>query len=205
VPELELGAVDRAVLDRAILASLENAADGLSQMTGRSVRLRTLRVAVLGIDEIASELPPLGEPMVAVYLWLSSAMPAHIVLLLPPIRARELVDLLMDLPLGTTSQLDDMATSALGEVGNLMGGFFANSLSDLSGQIATLSTPVVIEDLLGAVMDGIISQLSLGHDVALLIETAIQQDNHDVDGLFLVLPDPAALRTFIDALRPGHV
>jgi chemotaxis protein CheC len=159
---------------------------------------------VIGINEIATQLPPPGQRMVAVYLWLSTAMPAHIVLLLPPTGARELVDLLMDLPGGTTAELDDMSKSALGEVGNLMGAFFANSLSDLSGQVATLSTPVVIEDLLGAIMDAIISELSLGHDEALLIETAIQQDHRDVNGLFLVLPDPAALRSFIDALHAGQ-
>ena len=179
---------EREALQSAIEACLERASDGLAEMPARTcVCARVASRSCLCRGSIV-ELPDSSEPVVAVYLWLATTLPAHIMLLLPPTRAREVVDMLMGQPLGTTVTLDDLSRSALGEVGNLMGAYFANTLSDMTGKITTVTTPTVIEDIMGAILDGILADLGLEHDIVLLVETTIVQDAHDVNGVFLVLP-----------------
>jgi chemotaxis protein CheC len=200
VPEVVLEPSEQAALQRAIAACVEHASDGLAEMTGRDLRLRTRRVSLVPLQGLDGELPDVSAPTVAVYLWLATTLPAHMVLLLPPERAREVVDMLLGEPLGTTRELDDLGRSALGEVGNLMGAYFANTLSDMTGQITTLTTPTVLEDIMGAILDSIFVDLGVEHDVVLLVETSIVQDAHDVNGVFLVLPDPSGLHAFLDSL-----
>jgi hypothetical protein len=44
--------------------------------------------------------------------------------------------------------------------------------------------------------------LGVEHDVVLLVETSIVHDAHDVNGVFLVLPDPSGLHAFLHSLAP---
>jgi chemotaxis protein CheC len=104
--------------------------------------------------------------------------------------AFELVDLLLGQPNGTTIELSDMERSTLGEVGNIMGSFFLNYISDSTGQRFMPSPPAVMMDMAGAVLDATLANILAYTDETYVMETVFGTNDRQVAGTFLVMPDP---------------
>jgi len=201
VSPISLDPVDRKILEQAVQLGLEHAAEGLSGMIGRSVRLEASRIAILPIATVRDEVSPRDDHMLAVHLSLNGEWSAQVMLLFEPRVARELVDLLLGQPRGTTQELDDMGRSALGEVGNVMGSFFAGTIADLADTLFVPSTPVVAEGTVGSLLEAQLAEMGAKFDSVLLIETHISEDGGGVNGYFIVLPDPLEIQRMVAALR----
>jgi chemotaxis protein CheC len=130
---------------------VNNAASGFSGMVGRKIQLNNpvaRLVPVLSIPEIA------GRPeddAVGIYLRFMGDLVGQIMMIVPHQKALELVDLLMDLPQGTTQHLGPLERSALGELGNLCGSFFLNSVAGKVNADFRPSPPAVMVDMIGAI------------------------------------------------------
>ncbi len=66
-------------------------------------------------------------------------------LVFTPDSARRVAELLLEMPVGSLPGLDELAFSALAEVGNVSGSYFLNALAGRTGQRVTPTTPAVIE------------------------------------------------------------
>ncbi len=196
-----LTATDQEILERAVQLGLAHAASGISGMIGRPVQVRALRVSILHSEQIADRISAGEESVVGISLTLGGDWSARVILLFDPDHARELVDLLLGQPRGTTRGLDDMSRSALAEVGNVMGAFFAGSIADLAGALFVPSTPIVEEAPARALLDRRLADLGSESDSVLLIETVIAEDPEGIGGYFLVVPDPSQLQHLVDTLR----
>ncbi len=177
-----------------------SAAQGLSDMVGRRVEIRAPRVAVMGISEVPEILASPEDTVVGVYLGVAGDVSGHIILLFPPDEARRLVDLLMDLPEGTTMALGPMERSALGEVGNLTGSFFLNALAEMTRLGSQPTPPAVMMDMGAAVLDVPLVALAQSSEQVLLINTVFVENLRQIGGVFLVMPDVASLRAILEVV-----
>ena len=100
-----------------------------------------------------------------------------------------LVDLLLDQPPGTTKELTDMENSTLGEVGNIMGSFFLNYLSDTTGHRLKPSPPAVMMDMAGAVLDATLANILAVSDETYIVDTVFGTNDRQVSGTFMIIPD----------------
>jgi chemotaxis protein CheC len=192
-----LDPVDHQILEQAVRMGLQHAAEGLSGMIGHPVRLEASRIAVLPIESIREELAPVDDHMLAVLLSLNGEWSAQVMLLFAPRMAYELVDLLLGQTRGATSELDDMGRSALAEVGNVMGSFFAGTIADLADTLFVPSTPVLTEGRIGDLLDARLAEMAARYDSVLVIETHISEDGGGVNGYFVVLPDPLEIQRLV--------
>jgi chemotaxis protein CheC len=198
---ISLDPVDRQILEHAVQLGLEHAAEGLSGMIGRQVRLAASRIAILPIANIRDELTPPNDHMLSVHLSLNGEWSAQVMLLFEPRMACAMVDLLLGQPPGTTDELDEMGRSALAEVGNVMGSFFAGTIADLAHTLFVPSTPVLAEGTVESLLEERLSEMAPKFDSVLLIETHISEDDGGVNGYFIVLPDPLEIQRMVAALR----
>jgi chemotaxis protein CheC len=131
--------------------------------------------------------------MIGVYLLIGGGLRGQAILILPLPSALNLVDLLMGEPPGTATELGEMERSALGEVGNLIVSYFLSAVADLVGmpQLLRPSPPAVMVDMLGAILDVIITPVAAVRDDLLIVETAFEGVQGTVQARFWVLPDPA--------------
>jgi chemotaxis protein CheC len=196
-----LDPVDHQILEQAVRMGLQHAAEGLSGMIGHPVRLEASRIAVLPIESIREELAPVDDHMLAVLLSLNGEWSAQVMLLFAPRMAYELVDLLLGQTRGATSELDDMGRSALAEVGNVMGSFFAGTIADLADTLFVPSTPVLTEGRIGDLLDARLAEMAARYDSVLVIETHISEDGGGVNGYFVVLPDPLEIQRLVAVLK----
>jgi chemotaxis protein CheC len=167
-------------------------------MIGRSVGASVRQVDILPVFEIVRGVGGADRPVTAVYLGMWHGLNGHIVLMFDNIAAAYLVDLLLEQPAGTTTSLDgELEQSALQEVGNVTGSGFLNALARLIHLQIQPTPPRLVQDMCGAVFDGLVAMLALEDEEALLIDTEFDQADQSVQGHLLILPDRTSLATLL--------
>ncbi len=178
-----------------------SAAAGLAGMLGRPVAVRLADVTLQPMDSVASVLGGPDEVVAGVYLAMDGDVRGHVLLLLSPPEAMGLVDMLMDVPRGTTSTLGAMERSALGEVGNLTGSYFLNALAEATRLGIQPSPPAVMVDMGAAVLDAPLVLLGQCAEEALVINTQFVDSQRQIDAALLVMPDLPSLKAILEVLE----
>ena len=202
------GAPDRVMLSEEDLGRLKElaelgtmrAAEGLSGMVDQPVQIDTTGVQQGSFSEAQYLAGDPQETVAAVYLEFEGGLNGNIVLAFDVPSALILVDLLMMQEPGTSVEIDEMAGSALGEVGNQAGSAFLNALADAMGLTVMISQPAVLVDMAAAVLNTIVAQASMESDEVIAIRTSFSIRGKALSGFFLVLPDAASLRTMAEGL-----
>ena len=179
---------------RLVLLGSQNAINGLSQMVGQEIEMTAISARQIPVDEVPDLFGGREKVAVAVYLAVTGATEVHMFLVYPPDTAMSLVDLLMGEEPGTTTEITEMEASALGEMGNIMGSFYLNALSDASGLILMPSPPAVIMDMVGSILDVALADILMDSDDALVVEAVFGTKDQKINGNFLVLPSPEFLK-----------
>ena len=179
---------------RLVLLGSQNAISGLSAMVDQEIEMTAVSARQISVDAVPDLFGGREKVAVAVYLAVTGATEGHMFLVYPPDTAMCLVDLLMGEEPGTTTEITEMEASALGEMGNIMGSFYLNALSDASGLILMPSPPAVIMDMAGSILDVALADILMESDDALVVEAVFATKDQKIHGNFLVLPSPDFLR-----------
>jgi chemotaxis protein CheC len=177
--------------------AIDHAAFGFSGMVGRKIQFSApvaRMVPILSIPQIV------GKPendAVGIYLRFNGDLDGQIMMIVPYQKALELVDLLMGVPQGTTQHLGSLERSALGELGNLCGSFFLNSIAQFVGADFRPSVPAVMVDMLGAILDIVVATSGGIGEHALLMQANFMDGPRSVEADFWVLPDMKSLEALI--------
>lgn len=190
---LMYGTMTDTQLRELLQAAMEHAAQGLSDMAGRSITIEAPHVEKLPINQVAAHAGSPETEIVGIYLLASGDFAGQVILMLPLAEALYLVDLLLGNPPGTTDELGEMEISALAEAGNLTTAYFLNELAVQATISSRPSPPAVLVDMLGAVMDVITTPVASFTDVLLIAETIFQDSGRAIAAYFWVLPYPAEI------------
>jgi chemotaxis protein CheC len=186
-----------AILTDVARDGAARAGTGLSGLLGQEIEIHIPRVAVGTKADVCAAIGGNEEIVLGSYLGVSGELTGHVMLLFPVRRALQCVDLMCGHPAGTTTEPDDMAESAIGELGNIVGSAFVNALADRAQLVLHPSTPTVVNDMAIALVQTVYAQvLSQGGDVV-MIDTMFEDRGGEVAGLLLLAPDPGCL----DVLR----
>ena len=168
-------------------------AGGLSELTGRFVSNDDPIVEKVPIAQVPARAGSPEAKMVGIYVVIGGGLRGQVILILPMTSALNLADLMMDEPLGTATDLGLMERSVLSEVGNMAISYFLNSVASLDEMPDLLrpSPPAVMVDMLGAILNVIVTPVAAVRDDLLIIETAFRDTRGAIQGRFWVLPDPA--------------
>ncbi|MCX6059025.1 MAG: chemotaxis protein CheC [Chloroflexi bacterium] len=197
--------VDNIPFDHDLLEMLKtiasegitNAARGFSGMVGRKIEVSNPALKLVPLFSIAKMVGGPEDDAVGIYLRFEGDMVGQIMMIMPYHKALELVDLLMDLPEGTTQHMGSMERSALGELGNLSGSFFLNSLANLVGANIMPSPPAVMVDMVGAILDIVVATAGGISEQVLLMQANFMDGARSVEANFWVIPDLNALKDLL--------
>jgi chemotaxis protein CheC len=167
-----------------------NAMAGLSQMAGQEIKITSMNFRKVAVKDVSSLFGGPEALIIAVYLEISGKTNGQMVVVYEPKVAFDLIDLLLGQPPGSTQELSEMERSTLGEVGNIMGSFFLNYISDTTGLRFQPSPPAVMMDMAGAILDATLAGLMEYSDDIYILETVFGTHDRQVSGTFLVIPDP---------------
>ncbi len=173
-----------------VKTGIANSVIGLSQMVGRDIKASALTSRRIRVGEAINLLGGPETVVVMIYLSITGAATGHMIMAHQPKTAFELVDMLLDIPQGTTNELGEMERSALGEMGNILGSFFLNAIADAMDIDLRPSPPAVMMDMAGAILDTIMAHVLIDTDEITITETTFGTNDREVSGTFLVVPSP---------------
>jgi len=179
----------------------QNAVVGLSEMVGTKIRITALGMKIIPVQNAADLVGGPENEVVVIYLAMNGAASGHIMLAYPIRVAFGLVDMMLHQPQGTTTELGELEASVLGEMGNITGSFFLNSVADNTGLRLMPSPPAVIVDMAGAVLDSALAGIMAHRDELFAMETVFSSDDREITGTLLVLPTEEFMDVMIEQNR----
>jgi len=165
------------------------AVTGLSQMVNKDFSISALSIEEVSIRN-ATQLvgANAADSVIAIYLMFSGNASGQILLSFDPQTAYDLVDMALGLEPCTTKSLGEMERSVLGEMGNIVGAFFLNSVADCAGLRLMPSPPAVMEDTAGTLVGSLLAEAFKGRDSIFVIKLKFKSSAKVIEGNFLVLP-----------------
>lgn len=179
------------------------AATALAQLTGVRVDMAVPRVAVIPVEDVPDRVGGGDTIVAAVLLDVAGDAPGRILFMMPANAARALVDSLMGQPRSAGQELpqfDELALSALQEVGNVLTGAYLGALSTITGLRLEPSPPAIGIDMAYALIASAIVEVAETSPQALLVETDFSDDDDPRVGTLLFIPTPAALAAVLERL-----
>lgn len=174
-----------------------NAATALANMIAKRIDMNVPKVRVMEFKDVAEILGGEEELVIGIYLELNGDIDGNIMFILDIESALNLTNMLLD---RKGEELDEMAISALSEVGNILASSYANSLSVLSNLKITVSVPSLAMDMAGAILSVPAIQYGFISDQVLFIETVFEEGNNSVKGNLFLLPGLNSFEKILSSL-----
>jgi chemotaxis protein CheC len=137
----------------------EKAAEALAALTGVETKVEFFKSDVMSVTKI-KESVELNNVVTGVYLRIDGDLDGAILIYFPKKLAQNIVKTLMNKTGDNKGKIDDLAESALKEIGNILTGHYLTALSDFFGLNILESIPDIATDSLHAIIDTIALELS---------------------------------------------
>lgn len=163
-----------------------HATTALSQMlNGKLFQLVVPDARMLPFEEATHFIGALDDVVVGIFVIISGDVKGHMAFLMPLDSALILVRLLTN---DDSGELNEMAFSALQELGNIMITSYLNALSKMTNLLLAPSVPGVAVDMAGAVWQSVLAGAQVINEVT-LIRTDFFADGEAIEGNIIFLPD----------------
>jgi len=165
-----------------------NATTALAQLLNTKVDMHVPQVSLLEFSEVGSTMGGEEQIMAGIYQVVEGDISGSIMFLLEEQSAKILVGKLMGTDLSTDAPFDEMAISALKEIGNIITGSYLSSMSMLTNLKIISSVPDICIDMAGAILSVPAIEFGTLGDKMLLIQTQFT-DDVKLEGYFILVPD----------------
>jgi chemotaxis protein CheC len=170
------------------------ASTALSEMLGRSIDLAVPDVSVLPMAEAVELLGPPEQEITGIMLGVEGELPGTVLMLLSPENA-EKICVMLGLPPDS-----DLAPSALGEIGNVVGTSYLNALAGMTGIDVEPTPPATVTDMLGAIVESVLAVRAASSDRTLLLDSSLIVEGEDCSIVFLLVPDHGGAEELLERI-----
>ena len=181
-----------------------HAATSLSSLLGTEVRIPLPEVKILGFNKAVEELGGFETISAGIISFLSGQINGMMLALFE----LEAINLLLDRMMGKTvkdySELTEIESSAIIEVGNILISTFVNALSNLTDVKITPSVPQIAIDMQGAMITVPMAAYGNQSDYIMLLGGTFLIDNKEIPCKLLLAPDVKSLNYLLYRLGIGE-
>ncbi len=180
-----------------------NAATALSQLLNKVISMNVPRVFFVRVEEVPKIVGGADKLVVSIVLQVLGDAPGIILLLFSQQDALALAGMLTGKK-AANGIFTEMDQSAIKEAGSILSAAYLNTLSSFTHLGLIPSTPGIVIDMAGAIVDYILIELSMVTEYALLIDSEFIDAKKSVKGHFFLLPNPGSLEAILKAIREHH-
>jgi chemotaxis protein CheC len=173
------------------------ASTALSSMLSRSVDISVPTAAALPFADAVEAVGPAERVVTGVVIGVNGDMAATVLLLLGDGDAATLCGLL------GVDPADDLAASAVGEIGNIVGASYINALSAMTGLTLEPEPPQSATDMLAAIVATVLAGRATGDDIALVLDSDLTVEGEDCSISFLLVPSSGGVQELLTRLGLG--
>jgi chemotaxis protein CheC len=166
-----------------------HAATSLSKMLRENIMNHSTTSNVVSIHKVPDALGGAEKIVAGIYTTFSGELTGGILMLFPEKSVNTISKILCESEVHNM-QLSEMQNSMLCEIGNICLCWYLDAIGKLIGMDLIPTPPVAAYDMIGAVIDLPLIELGKVADSALVILTEFKGEVHEIEGIFLMLPEP---------------
>jgi chemotaxis protein CheC len=157
------------------------------------------KVWTVPFEQVSAIVGQLDTPQAAIYVKVEGEAPGKAVFFFPVESAEIVVQALFGSNEPLDLYTDEMAQSALKEVGNILVSSFLIALTQFSRIPLHPSVPALAVDMIGASLEAIFLEEGTLEDMVLFIDTQLT-GIPKIEGQFIFLPDEGSLKKLLGAM-----
>lgn len=177
-----------------------HAATSLSKLLQKEVRISIPEVSVLGYDETVNRIGDIEELVAATLVQMSNQVNGLMLFIFKLDLANVVLEKLIGVRYDSFEQLDELAYSALEEIGNIIICSYVNAFTQLVGVEIDLSVPSSTLNMLGGILTVPIAEYGYETDKLMYINAEFIIDGKKLSDGLLMLPDIASLNGILERL-----
>ncbi|MCI7351003.1 MAG: chemotaxis protein CheC [Ruminococcus sp.] len=177
-----------------------NAATSLSEMLGIMVDISVPNVKLLGFDEAVQFLGGPEQIAIGMLVRLTGDISGMMLYVIQEAFAANLAKAIMGKENLSIMALDEMDTSLISEVGNIMSASYVNAISSLSGMFIDISVPSLCVDMVGAILSVPAIEFSKIGDKVLFIDDSFIMGDNEVRSNMILVPELDSLNKLFSVL-----
>ncbi|GLB59326.1 chemotaxis protein CheC [Cytobacillus sp. NCCP-133] len=182
-----------------------HAATALSTLLNKKIDMTVPDVRVVSFDEMMDMAGGSDNVVAGVFLRIEGDAPGSMFFVLPLKQAENFIRALPGSIVfnALETPYNELALSALQELGNILSGSYLSSLSDFTNLSLFPSVPMLNIDMAGAIIGTGLLEVSQASDFAIVIDTALNEEGQSgdsVNGHFFLLPDPDSFQIIFKSL-----
>lgn len=174
-----------------LTAAMTHVAQNLSVMTGREITIEDPNLEIVPLNQVIEKGGSPEAETVGVYLLIEGDLSGQALLVFSVRDALYLVDMMMGDEPGTATEMDDLAQSAMAEIGNVGLASFLNVVSDKVGKSILPSPPAVIIDMAASIMQAVMmNSMMYSTEYLIILNSTFKDEGRVIQAGFWVLPNP---------------
>jgi chemotaxis protein CheC len=174
-----------------------HAVTALSTMINKLVNITVPEVYVESIGKVVSLLGNPEEEVAAAYVGYHGELDGGAMVIFDASSTHGLIQTLT----GSDMELaDPMSVSVIQEIGNILVGSFISALASFFGNTIYAEPPGVAVDMLGAVLNVLLSEIGQHADYIIMAKTTISIEDVNIRGWIVDIPSPESFKRIIEKL-----
>jgi len=178
-----------------------NAATSLSVMLGKKVTISVPTIMVEASGKIPEALGGEENIVSVVYFSVRGQLSGSLLLMLSVSESLRLVNILTGQKVDQIDGINGMGISAIKELGNITIGTYLRALGNALKLRITHSVPGFASDMLGALLDGTLAELSLKSEHVVMAENTLIVEQDTYRGHLIFILEPKSLDIMLKALE----
>jgi chemotaxis protein CheC len=181
-----------------------NAATALSHLLNRKIEMNVPDVRIVSFNEMMELVGGADHIVASVFLRIEGDVSGNMFFILSLEQAERFIQQMTgNKDFAFAEEVSELGMSALQELGNILAGSYLSALADFTHLKLYPSVPALSIDMIGAILGYGLIELSRVGDFAIVIDTALHEENQvqdSVNGHFFLLPDPDSFEPIFRAL-----
>lgn len=170
-----------------------NAASSLSAMLGKPITMNVPTIHVMDYQAVIDEIGGPEQILTALLVMFRGDIKGMMMFMLDNKFAEIVVNTFMGKENIDVIQMDETDSSAVKEMGNIMGGAYLSALAAMAEFTVEMDPPSLTVDMSGALMNAPMVMLDDVGDKVLFIDDGFKIDNINVDANILLIPEMESL------------
>ena len=177
-----------------------HAATALSKLLQKEIRISIPEVSILGYEETVDKMGQMEELVTATLVRMSNEVNGLMLFVFKLDLANAVLEKLIGNRFESFEELDELAYSALEEIGNIIICSYVNAFTQLVGVEIDLSVPSSTVNMLGGVLTVPIAEYGYVTDKLMYINAEFIMDGKKLSDGLLMLPDIESLNGILEKL-----
>jgi chemotaxis protein CheC len=173
-----------------------NAATSLAQLIGETVNISVPEVKVIPLEFVADALGGAEKQVYIIYLEVEKEMKGTMLTIFSQETAVFFVKKLLNAQT-VVDMTNDIAQSALKEVGSILCGSYLSALSQLVNMSSVATVPAMAFDMMGAMLDFVLVEIGQIAEEVLFVDTELYVSQKKLECSQLFLPKPETLEKIL--------